>query len=150
MRRQNETQASVAEFIGVSQPSVSNWLRDTMPRSEQIATLAKFFAVSVDDFVNHELPHRENIQALTELERELKELQSTWNAITQKLHERATNSAAQRDYSNAIQNHWMATGIQGCANDLSKILEVYFSSNAEGGKVEEQVTSDSRVESSVP
>jgi predicted transcriptional regulator len=126
MRRQSETQTSVAEFVGVTQPAVGNWLRDTMPRSEQIEKIAQLFEVTVDDLVNNELPHRTKIDALTELERQLKELKASWDAVAKRLKESAARSAAAQDYSNAVQNDWMGSGIESCANDLSKILEGYF------------------------
>jgi len=137
MRRQNETQASVAEFVGVTQPAVSNWLRDTTPRPEQLEKIAQLFAVTLNDLVQSELPHRENIEALTELERELEKLKVTWDAIPKRLKEAATNLAERRDYSGAVQNDWMASGIESCSKELSEVLEVYFSDNRQNTTMEQ-------------
>ncbi len=95
MRNRNETQDSVAEFVGVSQAAVSHWLHDTMPRAETVEKIAQFFTVTVEDLVNHELPHRTKIEALTELERELKTLRDSWGSVAKGLKERAAKLAAE-------------------------------------------------------
>ncbi len=142
MYRQAETQVSVAEFVGVSQPSVSNWLQDTMPQEEQLEKIAQFFQVPLDDLVNHALPHRENIRALTELERVLRKLKSDWDGVARRLKESAEKLATQREYSGAVQNDWMASGMEGCSNELAKVLEVYFPDNAQNKNLDHKSQSN--------
>jgi transcriptional regulator with XRE-family HTH domain len=126
MRRQGETQESVAEFAEVTQPSVSNWLLDTTPGTAQLEKLARLFEVTLDDLVNHELPYRKHIEALTEIERELKELKLIWDNVTSRLRQLSTQSADKREYSAAVQNDWMASGIEYCSDELAKVLDAYF------------------------
>ena len=127
IKNQKETQVSVAEFVGVSQTTVSNWLKGTMmPRQEKREEIARLFAISVDELINQELPHKKNIEALTELERELKELKASWNNEANRNKEIATKLAAQQDYTTAAQIYVEATSIENCSKDISKVLEIFF------------------------
>lgn len=129
MRRQGETQASLAEEVDVSQPTVSNWLQGTIPGNKQLNSIAVFFGVTTDELINHELPHKENIQALTELERELKTLKAQWDGVVKKMKQVAKSQAEQAEYPAAAENHLMATGMESCLSDLAKVISVYFPDN---------------------
>jgi transcriptional regulator with XRE-family HTH domain len=145
MRRQGETQASVAEFVDVSQPTVSNWLRGTTPHASQLEKLAQLFEITVDELVNQELPHRQHLDALTELERELRQLRTGWDAVAVRLKKSATDLAAKRGYSGAAQNDWAASSMEFCSSELAKIIEVFF--NGRHKKADRNEGSDSAPQS---
>lgn len=148
MRNGRETQASVAEFVGVSQPAVCNWLRDTMPQTETLEKIAQFFAVPVDELVNHKLPHKRNIEALAELERELKELKTSWNKTAKGMKEKAAKLAGQQNYFDAAQIDSVAISMEDCSKDLSKVLEMYFPDGKQTASADQQSGNNSSQNSS--
>lgn len=52
MEAKNKTQADLAEFMGVSQATVSNWCNGVkMPRMDKIDRICEFFGVSRNDLM---------------------------------------------------------------------------------------------------
>lgn len=55
LSRKKKTQAALAEALGVEQASISGYTKDTVPRLDKIAAVARFFDVTIDTLVTQDL-----------------------------------------------------------------------------------------------
>lgn len=73
MEIQSKTQTDLAEYIGVSQATVSNWYKGTkMPRMSKIDMICKFFSIERSELMNSSpAPAPHSLQCQTKAEETL-------------------------------------------------------------------------------
>lgn len=70
MELRNLTQKEIAEYVGVTQASVSNWCKGTkMPRMDKFDKLCELFKCNRSDLIDEEPVEDENAKLLASLER---------------------------------------------------------------------------------
>lgn len=77
----NKSQLELAEYMGVSQATVSNWCRgEKMPRMKKIDMLCKYFNISRSDLMEDRIQNRKNLTS-----RDTKQIEKILDETREKL-----------------------------------------------------------------